>query len=101
MKGYGHYMKNDHANTPASPNEKVNHETEQALDTIERSASVAVKNGEETIYCLSIIGQVEGHYVETATTTEIEKRRIGEVAVKNPVRSRMFIHSFIHSFTHS
>lgn len=63
MKGYGHYMKNDHANTPASPNEKVNHETEQALDTIDRSASVAVKNGEETIYCLSIIGQVEGHYL--------------------------------------
>ncbi len=40
-----------------------NKETEQILDTIEKSASVAVKNEREAIYCLSIIGQIEGHYV--------------------------------------
>ena len=35
---------------------------DQVLDTIDRSASVAVKNGDEAIYCLSVIGQIEGHY---------------------------------------
>ena len=33
------------------------------LDTIERSASVIASNSHETIHCLSIIGQIEGHYV--------------------------------------
>ena len=56
-------MKNDRTTLNASPNEKANRETEQMLETIDRSSSVAVKNGEETIYCLSIIGQVEGHYL--------------------------------------
>lgn len=46
----------------ATKNEEANRETEQVLETIDRSASVAVKNGEESIYCLSIIGQIEGHY---------------------------------------
>ena len=46
-----------------STDEEIHHEAKQVLETIDRSASVAVKNGEETIYCLSIIGQVEGHYL--------------------------------------
>ena len=31
------------------------------LENIEKSASVITSNGEECIYCLSVIGQVEGH----------------------------------------
>ena len=46
-----------------STDEEIHHEAKQVLETIDRSASVAVRNGEETIYCLSIIGQVEGHYL--------------------------------------
>jgi ATP-dependent protease ClpP protease subunit len=49
--------------SPATKNEEANREAEQLLDNIDRSASVAVKSGEETIYCLSVIGQIEGHYV--------------------------------------
>ena len=56
-------MKTGRSETTTSPNEEVNRETEQALETIDRSASVAVKNKDKTIYCLSIIGQVEGHYL--------------------------------------
>ena len=56
-------MKNNENHSPATKNEAANRETEQVLETIDRSASVAVKNGEETIYCLSVIGQIEGHYV--------------------------------------
>ena len=33
------------------------------LETIERSASVIAGNARESIYCLSIVGQVEGHYL--------------------------------------
>ncbi len=33
------------------------------LDNIERSASVVTGNSRESIYCLSVIGQVEGHYI--------------------------------------
>lgn len=44
-------------------NEKENKETNIKLENIERSASVIASNGQECIYCLSIVGQVEGHYV--------------------------------------
>lgn len=40
-----------------------NNEACAKLDAIERSASVVSSNGQETIHCLSIIGQIEGHYV--------------------------------------
>ena len=56
-------MKNTENASPATKNEAANRETEQVLETIDRSASVAVKNRDETIYCLSVIGQIEGHYV--------------------------------------
>ena len=55
-------MPNEKTAAPTSDNDKQNRETETILDTIERSASVAVR-GETSIYCLSVIGQVEGHYV--------------------------------------
>ena len=35
----------------------------EADETSHASPSAAVRCGEETIYCLSVIGQVEGHYV--------------------------------------
>ena len=42
----------------------MNHEElQKRSETADASPSVAVKDGEETIYCLSVIGQVEGHYV--------------------------------------
>ncbi len=44
-------------------NEQENKNTNTKLDNIEKSASVIASNGRESIYCLSIIGQVEGHYV--------------------------------------
>ena len=56
-------MKDTENHSPTTKNEEANRETEQVLETIDRSASVAVKNGEESIYCLSIIGQIEGHYL--------------------------------------
>ena len=33
------------------------------LDSIERSSSGVASNGRESVYCLSIIGQIEGHYL--------------------------------------
>lgn len=33
------------------------------LDVIEKSGAVAVKNSRESIHCLSIIGQIEGHFM--------------------------------------
>ena len=35
----------------------------ERLEEIERSGGVAVENGRESIHCLSIIGQIEGHYI--------------------------------------
>ena len=38
-------------------------ETESgALDSVIKTGSLAIENGKETFYCLSIIGQIEGHY---------------------------------------
>ena len=56
-------MNDTENHSPATKNEEANREAEQLLDNIDRSASVAVKGGRETIYCLSVIGQIEGHYV--------------------------------------
>ncbi len=38
-------------------------ETEKSLDDIVKNGSVVTKNSKGTIHCLSIIGQIEGHYV--------------------------------------
>ena len=40
-----------------------NRNTNEKMETIEKTASVITSNRRESIYCLSIIGQVEGHYV--------------------------------------
>ncbi len=56
-------MENKEKNPPATEADRQNKETETVLDNIEKSSSVAIENGEESIYCLSIIGQIEGHYI--------------------------------------
>lgn len=33
------------------------------IETIEKTASVVVKGEREAVYCLSVIGQIEGHYL--------------------------------------
>ncbi len=38
-------------------------DTGEKLESIERSGGVLAKNSREAIHCLSIIGQVEGHYL--------------------------------------
>lgn len=43
--------------------DKKNKAVSTELENIEKSASVITSNGEECIYCLSVIGQVEGHYI--------------------------------------
>lgn len=56
-------MKNCHASPLDTATERKNRETETLMDNIEKSSSIAIEGREETIYCLSIIGQIEGHYV--------------------------------------
>lgn len=43
--------------------EQRNEAAAAELDNIEKSASVIASNGRESIYCLSVIGQIEGHYI--------------------------------------
>ena len=38
-------------------------QTDKSLDNIVKNGSVITKNSKGTIHCLSIIGQIEGHYV--------------------------------------
>ena len=45
-----------------APSSGENQEMQNALDAIERSASVVIPGGRETIHCLSVAGQIEGHY---------------------------------------
>ena len=56
-------MRKDTASLPQTETERKNRETETVLENIEKSSSIAIEGREETIYCLSIIGQIEGHYV--------------------------------------
>ena len=56
-------MRKDTASLPQTETERKNRETETVLENIEKSSSIAIEGHEETIYCLSIIGQIEGHYV--------------------------------------
>ena len=47
-------------NTDNEKNEKNENED---LDDIVKNGSVVTKNSKEVIHCLSIIGQIEGHYI--------------------------------------
>ena len=44
-------------------NEKDTEKQEDSITSIEKTGSVEVKSDNGTFYCLSIIGQIEGHYV--------------------------------------
>jgi|LSQX01.2.fsa_nt_gb ATP-dependent protease ClpP protease subunit len=46
-----------------SDNEQKNEEAGAKINNIEKSGSVIAKNSREAIHCLSIIGQIEGHYL--------------------------------------
>ena len=48
---------------PESERERQNQETATELENIEKSSSIAIPGKQESIYCLSIIGQIEGHYI--------------------------------------
>ena len=48
---------------PSSASDEETQKNCPTTDTTDRPASVSVKKGEANIYCLSIIGQVEGHYL--------------------------------------
>jgi ATP-dependent protease ClpP protease subunit len=41
----------------------TNSENKNMTDTIEKNGTIITKNSKETIHCISIIGQIEGHYV--------------------------------------
>lgn len=49
--------------TALADTEKKNKAVSTELENIEKSSAVIASNGKESIYCLSIIGQIEGHYV--------------------------------------
>lgn len=54
---------NENRRTDEKENESVNDRKLAEQDMIEESGGVIAKSGEETIHCLSIIGQIEGHYI--------------------------------------
>ena len=56
-------MSDNEKSAPVTENEKKNKTTAQELENIEKSSSVIASNDRESIYCISIIGQVEGHYL--------------------------------------
>ena len=56
-------MSDKEKNAPVTESEKKNKTTAQELENIEKSSSVIASNDRESIYCISIIGQIEGHYV--------------------------------------
>ena len=55
--------------------DKNNPEATETTESMGRSSSVAVKGEGESIYCLSIVGQIEGHYLlsDGQKTTKYEQ----------------------------
>ncbi len=54
----------DHQNIGSECENQENSETRgERWEEIEKSGAVVAKNGRESIHCLSIIGQIEGHYI--------------------------------------
>ena len=56
-------MSNEYKENRENENETVNDKKLTEYDNIEMSGSVVAKDGECSIHCLSIIGQIEGHYI--------------------------------------
>lgn len=54
-------MQNNDENTVKNEPDKAN--GENRLEDIMKSGSVISRSGDETIHCLTIIGQIEGHYL--------------------------------------
>lgn len=50
-------------NLPNSPENGGQREQGEKLDEIFKSGAVVAKNSAESVYCLSVIGQIEGHYL--------------------------------------
>ena len=50
-------------NLPNSPENGGQGEQGEKLDEIFKSGAVVAKNSTESVYCLSVIGQIEGHYL--------------------------------------
>ena len=64
QKNDGQYIKN-----PSEPDEKADElnengpTSEKRTDSIIETGSIIASNGKYTIHCLTIIGQIEGHYI--------------------------------------
>ena len=56
-------MKFDQKECQNNENDSLNDKKLTEIDVIEESGGVVAKNREGTIHCLSIIGQIEGHYI--------------------------------------
>ena len=56
-------MKFDQKECQNNENDTLNDKKLTEIDVIEESGGVVAKNREGTIHCLSIIGQIEGHYI--------------------------------------
>ena len=50
-------------NNNNNQNNNENNEAESQFENIIKSGSVVAKNARESIHCLSIIGQIEGHFI--------------------------------------
>ena len=50
-------------NLPNSPENGAQGEQGEKLEDIFKSGAVVAKNSAESVYCLSVIGQIEGHYL--------------------------------------
>ena len=56
-------MKFDQKECQNNENDSLNDKKLTEIDVIEECGGVVAKNREGTIHCLSIIGQIEGHYI--------------------------------------
>ena len=61
-------------NSPDNEKDNSPSSSESQFDGIVKSGSVVAKNSKEAIHCLSIIGQIEGHYIlpESQKATKYE-----------------------------
>ena len=56
-------MNFDKKDNEKNENESINDRKLTEIDVIEESGGVVAKGSEESIHCISIIGQIEGHYI--------------------------------------
>ncbi len=63
MENQERELRSDEKEEAATKKEQNNKANAIELENIEKSASVAIASERGSIYCLSVIGQVEGHYI--------------------------------------